>query len=182
MLPPDSDDINREFPRGSRSRAQSVQRCRLHVPVSTARHTNKMPIREDLVASAAKFLQDPTVAGSPVESRISFLQQKNLTHEEVQAALARAAVEHPVASPYPAPQHTAGPPQVSPQPYYGQYPAYAWQPPPEPPRRDWRDWFIMATVMSGVSYGLYTLSKASPVTLSEKHCSDRCASDISTRL
>lgn len=28
-----------------------------------------------------------------------------------------------------------------------------------PPRRDWRDWFIMATVTGGVSYGLYTVAK-----------------------
>ncbi len=27
------------------------------------------------------------------------------------------------------------------------------------PRRDWRDWFIMATVTSGVGYGLYTVAK-----------------------
>jgi peroxin-14 len=26
-------------------------------------------------------------------------------------------------------------------------------------RRDWRDWFIMATVMGGISYGVYTVSK-----------------------
>ena len=28
-----------------------------------------------------------------------------------------------------------------------------------PPQRDWRDWFIMATVTSGVGYGLYTVAK-----------------------
>lgn len=27
------------------------------------------------------------------------------------------------------------------------------------PRRDWRDWFIMATVMGGVGYGLYFVAK-----------------------
>jgi hypothetical protein len=27
------------------------------------------------------------------------------------------------------------------------------------PRRDWRDWFIMATVTGGVCYGLYVLAK-----------------------
>ena len=30
-----------------------------------------------------------------------------------------------------------------------------------PPKRDWRDWFIMATVMGGVGYGLYTVTKVS---------------------
>ena len=28
-----------------------------------------------------------------------------------------------------------------------------------PPQRDWRDWFIIATVTSGVGYGLYTVAK-----------------------
>ena len=28
-----------------------------------------------------------------------------------------------------------------------------------PPARDWRDWFIMATVTSGVGYGIYVVAK-----------------------
>ncbi|KAJ4293767.1 peroxisomal membrane protein pex14 [Collariella sp. IMI 366227] len=120
-----------------------------------------MAIREDLVASAAKFLLDPSVASSPIEKKVAFLQAKNLTQEEVGAALARVGEGAPVQ------QYT---PQASsavaqPPPYYGQYPPqyppYGWQqPPPQAgPRRDWRDWFIMATVVSGVSYGLYSLGK-----------------------
>ncbi|KAK0641140.1 peroxisomal membrane anchor protein conserved region-domain-containing protein [Cercophora newfieldiana] len=137
-----------------------------------------MAIREDLVASAAKnhelrqtdinhcpVLLDPSVASSPIEKRIAFLQAKNLTQEEVSAALARvgpdAAPAQTVAAP-PAPSSVSQQP-----PYYAQYsqpshpyPPYAWQaPPPEVPRRDWRDWFIMATVVGGASYGLYTLGK-----------------------
>ncbi|KAM7207452.1 peroxisomal membrane protein PER10 [Naviculisporaceae sp. PSN 640] len=123
-----------------------------------------MAIREDLVASAAKFLQDPSVASSPIEKRIAFLQAKNLTQEEVSAALARVGTDPNT------PQTVAAPPAASsqivqaPQPYYAQYPpqypGYAWpQPPPEVPRRDWRDWFIMATVVGGVSYGLFNLGK-----------------------
>lgn len=123
-----------------------------------------MPIREEIVASAAKFLQDPSVASSPVENRIAFLQAKNLTREEVDAALARAAslasgAESPVAQAPPASTASG-----QPQPYYGQYPPqyspYAWhQMPQQVPRRDWRDWFIMATVVSGLGYGLYSLGK-----------------------
>ncbi|KAK5662048.1 hypothetical protein OQA88_10162 [Cercophora sp. LCS_1] len=122
-----------------------------------------MAIREDLVASAAKFLQDPSVASSPVEKRIAFLQAKNLTPEEVNAALARVGPETAPAQSYGAPPGSSPVAQQQP-PYYAQYPPqyppYAWQPPPsEVPRRDWRDWFIMATVVSGVSYGLYSLGK-----------------------
>ncbi|KAI1847614.1 hypothetical protein JX265_000865 [Neoarthrinium moseri] len=118
-----------------------------------------MPIREDVVTSAVNFLQDPNVASSPIESKVSFLRSKNLTQEEIDTSLAR------VGSP-PAPSHAVAGPvqqQQQPQPYYGQYqqPApYGWQPPPPaPPRRDWRDWFIMATVMGGVGYGLYAITK-----------------------
>lgn len=120
-----------------------------------------MAIREDLVSSAVTFLQDPTVAASPVESRIAFLQSKNLTEEEVNAALARAGGDSS-----PAPSYQAGyAPQQQvvrqPQPNYGAYQQYPpWpQAPPELPKRDWRDWFIMATVMGGVGYGLYTVAK-----------------------
>ncbi|KAK7403508.1 peroxisomal membrane protein pex14 [Neonectria punicea] len=117
-----------------------------------------MAIREDLVASAAQFLQDPSVASSSVENRISFLRTKNLTQEEIDAAMSRSGGTAPPApsAPYPA-AAPSGPP-VPQQYYQPPYPPQAWQPPP-PPRRDWRDWFIMATVVSGVSYGLYSLGK-----------------------
>ncbi|KAJ9269808.1 peroxisomal membrane anchor protein conserved region-domain-containing protein [Paecilomyces variotii] len=119
--------------------------------------------REELVSSAVTFLQDPSVASSPLEKRIAFLQSKNLTQEEIDLALARAGEDTASAV---APASTSQgyapsqavyrpPPQGYGYPPYGQ-----WQPPPpEVPRRDWRDWFIMATVMGGVGYGLYFVAK-----------------------
>lgn len=104
-------------------------------------------------------LQDPSVAASPVESRIAFLQSKNLTQEEVDAALARADGQAA------APSYANYAPQQQvarqPPPGYGGGYQQPWQPqaPPELPKRDWRDWFIMATVAGGVSYGLYTVAK-----------------------
>lgn len=122
-----------------------------------------MAPREELVSSAVTFLRDPSVAASPVEKRIEFLKSKNLTQEEIDASLARAA-EDPSAPPpqqnayYPPPTQYRGPPQgqYAQYPYnpYGQFP----QAPPEPPRRDWRDWFIMATVVGGAGYGLWMLA------------------------
>jgi hypothetical protein len=98
-------------------------------------------------------LRDPSVATSSVENRIAFLKAKNLTEEEINVALAR--VSTPPSPNVPYPQSVPPPPQ-----YYGQYPPYGWQPTsPEIPRRDWRDWFIMATVVSGVGYGLFSLTK-----------------------
>lgn len=103
-------------------------------------------------------LQDPNVASSTVDNRISFLRSKNLTQEEIDAALARAGGSPPPPTSSP-PVPYQGAQSGPPAPYYQPFPQHAWQPPPPPPRRDWRDWFIMATVVSGVSYGIYALGK-----------------------
>jgi peroxin-14 len=117
--------------------------------------------RDELVNSAITFLQDPSTANAPLNKRIQFLQSKNLTQEEIDLALARAGDEQ-----QPAPQNASYyPPQQQQNPYrrpppqYGYNPYMEWQPPPpELPKRDWRDWFIMATVVGGASFGLYTLA------------------------
>ncbi|KAJ5750060.1 hypothetical protein N7533_007088 [Penicillium manginii] len=131
-----------------------------------------MAPREELITSAVTFLQDPSVASSPIEKRVAFLQSKNLTQEEVDLALSRVGEDPaaaaaaaaaatgaaPSSQSYPSQQVAYRPPPQSPQ-GYG-YPPYGqWQPPPEPPKRDWRDLFIMATVMGGVGYGLYFVGK-----------------------
>lgn len=84
------------------------------------------------------------------------MREKNLTQEEIDAALARAG-------PYQTPSAQSPPPAQAPPPpqqYYQPQPNYAWQQPPAPvPKRDWRDWFIMATMVGGLGYGLYTVTK-----------------------
>ncbi|KAJ6115760.1 hypothetical protein N7523_006177 [Penicillium sp. IBT 18751x] len=126
-----------------------------------------MAPREELIASAVTFLQDPSVASSPIEKRVAFLQSKNLTQEEVDLALSRvgedpataaAAASAASSQGYPSQQIAYRPPQ-QPSQGYGYPPYNQWQPPPEPPKRDWRDWFIMATVVGGVGYGMYFVAK-----------------------
>lgn len=117
-----------------------------------------MAPREDLISSAVTFLQDPSVASSPIEKRIEFLKSKNLTQEEVDISLARANDQLPQQSQntYPVQPYRA-PPQNYNYPFnpYGE-----WRPPPpEPPKRDWRDWFIMATVVGGAGYGLWVMAE-----------------------
>ncbi|KAI5788459.1 peroxisomal membrane anchor protein conserved region-domain-containing protein [Geopyxis carbonaria] len=111
-------------------------------------------MREELITSAITFLQDPTVAASPLEKRVAFLQSKNLTQEEINESLRRtgeggvstalATVSRPSSSSN----------YSSPAPYYAPQ-----QQQPDLPGRDWRDWFIMATVTGGVGYGLFYLTK-----------------------
>ncbi|WEW55051.1 peroxisomal membrane protein pex14 [Emydomyces testavorans] len=114
--------------------------------------------REELVSSA-----DPSVASAPLDKKISFLQSKNLTKEEIDIAFLRAgeAKSSTATSGYVAQQTSAN--RHSPlNQNYAYAPGGQWQSqlaPPELPRRDWRDWFIMATVVGGVGYGLYAVAK-----------------------
>ncbi|KAI9792820.1 MAG: peroxisomal membrane protein pex14 [Peltula sp. TS41687] len=118
-------------------------------------------VREDLVNSAVAFLRDPGVAGSPLDKRIAFLRSKSLTRQEIDTAFARVGENPPSASPSTARgSYTPGyaPPNQRSE-YGGQQASYWQQQPPILPRRDWRDWFIMATMMGGVTYGLYVVAK-----------------------
>jgi hypothetical protein len=100
--------------------------CRDH------RHARMLRSNRSLV------LQDPSVASAPLEKRIAFLQSKNLTQEEVDVSLARAAAEDP-SQPAPPPPTSAPPtyaynrpPPSAPSSYgYPQQGGY-WQQPPPP--------------------------------------------------
>ncbi|EER44959.1 peroxin 14 [Histoplasma capsulatum var. duboisii H88] len=127
-----------------------------------------MALREELVSSAVSFLHDPSVSSAPLDKKIAFLQSKNLTQEEIDQALSRAGEDSSAAATQHPTQNTAGQQPIyrQPTPLYGQNYAYGpggqWQPaPPHPelPKRDWRDWFIMATVIGGVGYGMYSVAK-----------------------
>lgn len=124
-------------------------------------HPPPMAPREELVTSAVTFLRDPSVASSPLDKRLEFLKSKNLTQEEIDLALSQAG-GGPTQSPpanqpyYPPPQqYQQPPPGYYPPPYGSQWPP---APPPEPPKRDWRDLFILATTITGASYALYVLA------------------------
>ncbi|KAL1413671.1 peroxisomal membrane protein pex14 [Vanrija albida] len=124
--------------------------------------------RAELVRNAVLFLNDPKVQSSSLTQRIEFLQGKGLNESEIQQALHEAAnpssapaasLSSPVAAP-PAYARSAAPGyQTQAQPYVPYGNVYAALPPPEPPKRDWRDVFIMAVVSGGVVYGLAALAR-----------------------
>ena len=96
---------------------------------------------EKLRANRHVVLQDPSVASSPIEKRVAFLQSKNLTQEEVDLALSRVGEDPAVAATasgaVSAPSQGYTSQQVayrqSPQspPGYGYPPYNQWQAPPE---------------------------------------------------
>lgn len=141
---------------------QSGLCCRLVSWRLVYTETVVMAPRQELVSSAVTFLRDPSVSSSPLDKRIEFLKSKNLTQEEINLALSQAE------------SSTISPSQSTTQAYYppptqGQYPLHPASPylsnynpygTPyiEPPRRDWRDYFILATVVTSASYGLLFLA------------------------
>jgi len=90
-----------------------------------------MTIRPEAVTNAVKFLSDPKVQNSSFQTRIAFLENKGLTQEEIQTALA----------------------QTMPQgvPTLGVFPVQQG--------RDWKDVVTAALVAGGTGAGIYQLAK-----------------------
>ncbi|KAF9951520.1 peroxisomal membrane protein pex14 [Mortierella alpina] len=116
--------------------------------------------REDILASAVKFLQDPKVQASTLGKKVAFLESKGLTSEEIEEAMQRANGTAPAAGgaalvPAPVQQGNMMVPAYG-QPGPGQV---MMAPPPLPPKYDWKDLFIAAVVAGGFSYGMWQVAK-----------------------
>lgn len=112
-------------------------------------------MREDLVKSAVAFLNDPKVADATLAKRIEFLESKGLNKEEIQEALQRANNgESGASSGSTTTSSSSSAPAVPYRPSYA-----VAQPPPPLPTRDWKDYFVMATVSCGVAYGIYEVAR-----------------------
>lgn len=118
------------------------------------------PLREDIIESAVRFLADPKVHSSTLAKKISFLESKGLTNEEIEDALARARNSQSGASQN---NNSNSTDAVIQQPRaaatnYAQPMAPPSGPPPRP-HLDWKDYFIAAVMAGGLGYGLYMLAK-----------------------
>ncbi|KAI8888969.1 hypothetical protein K501DRAFT_172123 [Backusella circina FSU 941] len=104
-------------------------------------------MREDLINSALSFLSDPKVQDAPLTKKVSFLESKGMTSEEIKEAMARSNGKSSASA-----QTTTA---MSHQPMMIQ------QPPPLParPSYDWKDFFIAAVLAGGFTYGAWTLAK-----------------------
>ncbi|KAI5292233.1 peroxisomal membrane protein pex14 [Ascosphaera acerosa] len=165
-------------PQPANASANGCPRCNVsichaidaRVRPSRDRHTPAADHADSLRANDA-VLHDPSVASASLDKKVAFLQSKNMTPEEIEVALARAGGEGdaiavaelqqqqqqqqqgaPPGAPFQSARGSAG---------YGYGYGFAQQPmhPPELPQRDWRDWFVMATTVAGVGYGVYSLGK-----------------------
>lgn len=109
-------------------------------------------MREDLISSAINFLNDPKVQSAALTKKVSFLESKGMTAEEIEEAMARASGKAPSSN-----ATAAGTSSYS-QPN-GMVLQTAPPPVPTRPRYDWRDLFIAAVLAGGVGYGVWTLAK-----------------------
>ncbi|KAI8360516.1 peroxisomal membrane anchor protein conserved region-domain-containing protein [Mortierella sp. GBAus27b] len=117
-------------------------------------------VREDILASAVKFLQDPKVQSSPLGKKVAFLESKGLTSQEIEEALARAnGTTAGTAVATTAAATTAVPGQPMMVPYQGPGQIVMTAPPPLPRKYDWKDMFIAAVVAGGFSYGVWQIAK-----------------------
>lgn len=117
--------------------------------------------REDILASAVKFLQDPKVQASSLGKKVAFLESKGLTSEEIEEAMSRANGAAPSAA--------SAPPVAAPGGQMVQYGhpgpqgqgqmMVAGVPPPLPQKYDWKDMFIAAVVAGGFGYGMWQVAK-----------------------
>lgn len=121
--------------------------------------TNTM--REELVKNAVSFLNDPQVADTSLAKRVEFLESKELTKEEIEEALKRANAGEATTTDSTATTKRSPPPASSVPGYSGGGASMTqqFQAPPPLPQRDWKDYFVMATVTAGIGYGIYEVAR-----------------------
>ncbi|AGO10740.1 AaceriAGR381Cp [[Ashbya] aceris (nom. inval.)] len=108
--------------------------------------------RKELFQSAVSFLGEPSVQTAPLTKKVEFLQTKGLTEDEIQLALEQAGKAETQGR-HEVPQSTS----ISTEAVVRDA-VYETVPPPLP-RRDWKDYFVMATATVGVCYGLYEVTR-----------------------
>jgi len=98
-------------------------------------------LRDDLISTAVKFLQQPKVRQTPLSYQKAFLAKKGLTDVEIQEALSRAGT-------------SAGVQDQIAMPYHHQ-PNMIAPPPPRPLPVTWRDYATAMMFVSGATYVTY---------------------------
>ncbi|GAV51548.1 hypothetical protein ZYGR_0AF00190 [Zygosaccharomyces rouxii] len=113
--------------------------------------------RKPLFDSAVSFLSDPSVKDAPLTKKIEFLQSKGLTQQEVELALKESQQGYQALPQNVNSNKNTDAASVSRELDRSSL-MYEAVPPPLP-RRDWKDYFIMATATAGLFYGVYEVTK-----------------------
>ena len=120
-------------------------------------------MREDLIQSATSFLSDPKVQSATLAKKVSFLESKGMTTEEIEEAMARingkssgagGVATTALSAPQAAGSLTGHATSQVPAGAIVQAP-----PVPQRPSYDWRDIFVAAVLAGGIGYGIWTLAK-----------------------
>lgn len=121
----------------------------------------KLDAKSELIQSAITFLNDDSVKDAPLTKKIEFLQTKGLNQQEIEFAISEAKKPENQSSNNER-ESTNGASTISndrrannvDEPNY----IYETLPPPLP-QRDWKDYFVMATVTAGLVYGVFEVTK-----------------------
>ncbi|KAL3241540.1 Pex14p [Nakaseomyces bracarensis] len=113
--------------------------------------------RKELFDSAVAFLQDAGIKDAPLSKKIEFLKSKGLQDDEVELALQEAGKGAGSGASSGAAAGVEGNVEVR---RNGPGREYMYEAVPPPlPRRDWKDYFIMATATAGLLYGAYEVTR-----------------------
>lgn len=112
--------------------------------------------RKPLFDSAVSFLSDPSVRDAPLTKKIEFLQSKGLTRQEVELALKESQQEKQEV--FQKTSNSSNNAATGTREFDRGSVMYEAVPPPLP-RRDWKDYFVMATATAGLFYGVYEVTK-----------------------
>lgn len=110
--------------------------------------------RKQLFDSAVSFLNDSSVKDAPLTKKVEFLQSKGLSQEEVELALRHSQHNEESSKTDIGDQIETNINQSN------QNSGYLYEAVRPPlPHRDWKDYFIMASVTAGLFYGVYEVTK-----------------------
>jgi peroxin-14 len=116
-------------------------------------------MREDLVNSAVNFLRDAKVQSASMAKKVSFLESKGMTSDEIQEALRRTSTSDSGSTTV-APAKPTMPINDSNMAMLpAGYSPVMMQAPPPPLALNWKDYFIAAVVIGGVGYGAAMLAR-----------------------
>ena len=132
-------------------------------PNNNSKNTNKTQLdaKSDLIQSAITFLNDDSVKDAPLTKKIEFLQTKGLNQQEIEFALSEA--KKPENQCDNSEANSTNDSSTTSQQIRNnnlEESSYVYETLPPPlPQRDWKDYFVMATVTAGLVYGIVEVTK-----------------------